>query len=1011
MSRRTIVTAVMALAMCAATLTTPDTSARSARRSQTVPLAQPVTGGLVINEVAPGDPKSGDGWVELANNGPAIGLDGWSLANAKGGRIALEQLIPANGHMVVSFGRGRQIPEVPQGTPLVHVKKRKPFVKLAAGAVALLEGGRIHDFVAYSGSGEGLKGKTIKAAVKAGRWPAAASVRTVETDPLVLPTSPLLPGDSLGRDALSTDSNTPADWETLGGADALGPSPGTMNEQFLDDLVATAPPETNDTARAQAEKPWTIMVLVDNTDRRAEKEASAQLKSIAETFSGAGAAQRFNFVMQHPPQVAGGPAETRRDAITNRTLVTHKIPDNESVEPIDEKTVSDFIKWAKSEYPAQGYIFSFLGHGKGWKGLMFDSLRSGTRLTMATLGRGLKALGQKFDVVHFGPCLMGMVEVAHQIEERARYMVGSEEIAWGVHSWPEILAKVQDDPNITGASVADEIAKNYAKNIKDVEGAREIATMASVDLEAFREILMPAVKPFAENLLKLDVTNVKKLRFHSDNLQVRIKHDALRLQDDELPLGDPNSRDLGRFAELVSRLPVSGHTSAAAAAVMRALKPGAQDKGSQPKAPEAKAPIRYLFAGPKVKQHRHGLSIYLPHERDADGAERNKGYGDPYDQPLRSSSLRSRDLLYARDPSILVPGFNDTHELPDDHADFRFPTDTFWDEFVIRYLKPVAAACIEVPRDCVKEVETEGKVVLIGGGSSDSDGYESDDKPAHTEKGQSIAGHNAHYYWDVDDKSESGRGLPAYALTKQSPQPVPPPEFDPCNGTAQRNEADDCDRDNRHEPDDDPDLVGRQVEYTCPAPGTYIITLWVWDEHHHATETIDHPKFFGNSTLFIHNVHFQTDSSTVTVKCRKPGPQRSPTPTPSSPTPGIPKTPTPSPTPTPTPTPGGGGPKSFGVNLNGSWHHNGPGDSTLFACVSTSPAKPGASYEYFVVDPDGDESEQTGTLDASGRAQIQSPITQYGEYDQEIDVTYDGETVTQAATTNVTPAQQEGCAA
>jgi hypothetical protein len=101
----------------------------------------------------------------------------------------------------------------------------------------------------------------------------------------------------------------------------------------------------------------------------------------------------------------------------------------------------------------------------------------------------------------------------------------------------------------------------------------------------------------------------------------------------------------------------------------------------------------------------------------------------------------------------------------------------------------------------------------------------------------------------------------------------------------------------------------------------------------------------------------------------------------------------------------------FGVNLDGSWRHNGPGSSTLFACVSTTPAQPGASYVATVTKPDSTQVTQSGTLDPSGGTQIQTPITQFGNYTEQVAVTSSGSTVTQTTTVNVTSQQRSGCAA
>jgi hypothetical protein len=128
---------------------------------------------------------------------------------------------------------------------------------------------------------------------------------------------------------------------------------------------------------------------------------------------------------------------------------------------------------------------------------------------------------------------------------------------------------------------------------------------------------------------------------------------------------------------------------------------------------------------------------------------------------------------------------------------------------------------------------------------------------------------------------------------------------------------------------------------------------------------------------------------------------------------GMTATPSPSPSPStsPKPSPTPSARPGFGVNLNGSWHHNGPGDSTLFACASTDPAQPSASYVYTVTKPDSSKVQEQGTLDSFGEAEFDTAITQFGSYTQAIVVTSPEGTVEQSITTNVTSKQKEDCAA
>lgn len=179
--------------------------------------------------------------------------------------------------------------------------------------------------------------------------------------------------------------------------------------------------------------------------------------------------------------------------------------------------------------------------------------------------------------------------------------------------------------------------------------------------------------------------------------------------------------------------------------------------------------------------------------------------------------------------------------------------------------------------------------MLSGNGSSDSDGPERNDIPAHASGIQ-------HWYWDFVTDQDHAAPLPNYQ-----------------EGVPYRDCDEDCDRDEQDDPDDDRDAQGRTVNYTCAEPGAYLIRLMVWDEHHdqdrkHA-EDLSHNQ--GR-----HWLHFNVDDDWVTITCQEaatptppPTPTLTATPTATRPptgptsTPTLTRTPTPTRTPTVTPTP------------------------------------------------------------------------------------------------------------
>ncbi|HEY8740296.1 MAG TPA: hypothetical protein VIN56_06865 [Candidatus Dormibacteraeota bacterium] len=90
---------------------------------------------------------------------------------------------------------------------------------------------------------------------------------------------------------------------------------------------------------------------------------------------------------------------------------------------------------------------------------------------------------------------------------------------------------------------------------------------------------------------------------------------------------------------------------------------------------------------------------------------------------------------------------------------------------------------------------------------------------------------------------------------------------------------------------------------------------------------------------------------------------------------------------------------------SGYWHHNGPGDSTLFECVVATPADAGADYNVAFEGPSGFNLQMMGKLDSKGKATSGTAIHQYGPYRLTWQATSKGTAKEHTATIDVTPTQ------
>jgi hypothetical protein len=805
---------------------------------------------VIVNEVMYWTPpEAAHAWIELFNIAPlTISLAGWSLS-ADDGAPALTLPawnMPPGAYLVISLTNGTDDPDFSDGVSTFFTTSLS--LSRTQGSLVLLRGANdIADFLAWSDTLVFTAGPTFAGATLAAQWSVSDVIHLAESEGIAL-SRPVEPGDSIGRDENSADTNAAQDWAGHGGLNALRPSPGARNQHDINAELyyqgALSRPFAPPTPTPLPRKAWTVMTLMDPRDSNLSAAWLSDINKMEKSGSDANVnvvvqyGYAPNYTYRYHIQVDGSSDQRVRSP----TLV---ITSGVATNPADPATLKAFIAWTKAFYPADHYALVLAGHGQGWKGIMI--IGGQDTLTMAELRDGMSELGQKFDVVFFYSCLMGQTEVGYQVADRADFMVASEEVTYTMFPWEAFINSLKANPGMSGGVFADNATTSFATAMTTTILNH---TTASVDLARLKSTLKPAVSAFASALLA-DVIDFKTPGNYTDNSQLVIDT-AVRGQSEAFV--DRNFLDLYHFALLAEGQPLGAAT--AAGAVKDALTAGGGSSA-----------IRVFRRG-AGHRNAHGLSIYFPeHETWPDtGGNIISGQFRAFDNPTFSPHL------YKRDAAILLPQLQGSvHPLMDD-AGFLFPNDTTWDEFLHRYYKPVADACIiKGVNNCVDSdtLQVGQSVMLSGEGSSDPDGPEDTGQPAHQNPS------NKHYYWDLDTSADSGGGLPTYT-----------------NGVQYTTCPEDCDRNAADGTDDDNDKAGTQVLFECTAPGTFGVRLSVWDEHH------DQPRRRIEDLSLNqgrHWLHFNVDSDALTITC-----QATPTPT-RTPTPNSPIfTYTPSPTPSET---------------------------------------------------------------------------------------------------------------
>lgn len=169
-----------------------------------------------------------------------------------------------------------------------------------------------------------------------------------------------------------------------------------------------------------------------------------------------------------------GPNEgdTRRLLITAGTSTT---PPNVIETSIGERamddpvTLSDFIRWGQTQFPADHYYLSIANHGQAIQGIAWDTTSDraddGTEndtayLTVKELGTALKAPNlAPIDILHLDACSMNLLETAYEVKKQVGILMASQYLSWSFFAYDQYATAF--GANTLAPTVATAIAQRY----------------------------------------------------------------------------------------------------------------------------------------------------------------------------------------------------------------------------------------------------------------------------------------------------------------------------------------------------------------------------------------------------------------------------------------------------------------------------------------------------------------------------------------------------------------------
>ena len=213
-------------------------------------------------------------------------------------------------------------------------------------------------------------------------------------------------------------------------------------------------------------------------------------------------------------------------------------------------TLSSYIKWAATNYPADRFELIFWNHGGGSTGgYGYDEkFASAGSMSLAGINTALKDGGVTFDFVGFDTCLMATVENALVVSNYADYLVASEEtepgVGWYYTDWLTAFGKnTSMDTLEIGKNIIDSFTNACAQTCPGQK-----TTLSLIDLAELSQTVPQELADFSKdtaNMINSDeYSAVSTARSSSREFASSSRIDQIDLVDFANRMGTAEAKEL-----------------------------------------------------------------------------------------------------------------------------------------------------------------------------------------------------------------------------------------------------------------------------------------------------------------------------------------------------------------------------------------------------------------------------------------------------------------------------------
>lgn len=285
---------------------------------------------------------------------------------------------------------------------------------------------------------------------------------------------------------------------------------------------------------ANVEVKWTYMVYI-----AADTDISAAAKFDINEMETVGSGSDVNIVVQVDFSPDDSPGDTSRGKIVqdgNQGIISSDLVGIGKKDMTDPQTLTEFIVWAATNYPAQHYALVLWSHGAGWKSTDYspaitkgmikdDTDAPGEIMSLQDLAGAVRSSAVDLDLINFDTCLMGMYEVAYEFNGLAETITFSEE-RYPVYgdAYDTILQELTLNPDMS----AYDLARTITSTCRQYYAALGVTmTKSAIDMSHIDQLhtRLNLLAQFMNANMEAERSNIQSARDESVSYDFPEQHD------------------------------------------------------------------------------------------------------------------------------------------------------------------------------------------------------------------------------------------------------------------------------------------------------------------------------------------------------------------------------------------------------------------------------------------------------------------------------------------------------